>query len=174
MLKTRSIVTTSPDELVCFSWWLLQACKVTSQQLVPIEPPIGCCESEIIAKCLSCTVEWFGITVATFTANFWLTMYYGMCSKSCENQLSWIFKVRYIKANDLVHIATDMAWYKQQLVKMVFLKISKVQTMQVFAQTVANLSCAVKLYSYYSPKEAITVSVCVNSTHHHNRSFIGK
>ena len=34
-----------------------------------------------------------------------------------ENQPSWIFKVRCIKANDLVH-TKDKAWYKQQLVMM--------------------------------------------------------
>ena len=38
--------------------------------------------------------------------------------KSHENQPSWIFKVRYIKANDLLHtlMGWDGAWYKQLLV----------------------------------------------------------
>ena len=100
-----------------------------------------------IAKRLSSTVEWLGTTVATFTANYWLTLYY-VCIlstshstplpthphamlvpklvptsknlKSRENQPTWIFKVRCVKANNLVRtlMGTDKAWYKQQLVIM--------------------------------------------------------
>jgi len=36
-------------------------------------------KSPTTARRLFSTVEWFGITVATFMADFWLRLYYGMC-----------------------------------------------------------------------------------------------
>ena len=55
---------------------------------------------------------------------------------------------------------------------MVFLRILESANYAGFAQTVTNLSCMVKLY--YFPKGAIIVSVCVNSTRHHNHFLLAK
>jgi len=87
------------------------------------------------ARHLFSTVEWFGITVVAFMADFWLRVHYAVyfilllpllphttthpppthphttlilklvpTQKSAQKQPSWILKVRYTKANDLVHI----------------------------------------------------------------------
>ena len=73
-------VTSNTDELVCFA--LLQACIVTSVQLAPIGGhQLGTVDQKltpIIARHMSSTVEWFRTTVATFTGNYWLTVYCGV------------------------------------------------------------------------------------------------
>jgi len=76
-------VSAGPDELVCFSWWLFyRPVKSWVSNWHRWRAPIGCCGPEISpshVRHLFSTVEWVGITVATFMADFWLRVHYGVC-----------------------------------------------------------------------------------------------